>query len=66
MGTDHVNANRSKDWGTEEYWLARAEEAVVMAAQFHEGEARRQMLSIAEGYRRLAERAARAASKSQT
>ncbi len=66
MGTDHVSGNRPKDWGTEEYWLARAEEAVVMAAQFHEGEARRTMVSIAEGYRRLAERAARAARNSQT
>ncbi len=57
---------RSRDWGTEEYWLARAEEAIALADQFHEIEARRTMVGIAEGYRRLAERAARAGRQDET
>lgn len=43
------------------YWLKRAEEARIAAAQFQDGESKRIMLAIAEGYdrmRRAAERPA--------
>jgi hypothetical protein len=41
-----------------EYWLGRAEEARSLAEITRDPEARRIMFDIAEGYDRLAERAA--------
>lgn len=41
------------------HWRDRAEEARVQAEQMRDADARRQMLQIAEGYDRLAERAQR-------
>ena len=43
--------------GVPEYWLARAEEARLLVKTLTDPEARRLMLSIAEGYERLAEHA---------
>jgi hypothetical protein len=40
-----------------QHWRNRAEEARTLAAEMHDEVARAQMLAIAEGYDRLAERA---------
>jgi hypothetical protein len=42
-----------------EHWRGRAEEARAMADHMHDPEAKRTMLDIAEGYDKLATRAAR-------
>jgi len=44
-------------YGTPEHWLERAREAREMAAQIHDGEAKRAMIEIAEGYEKVAKRA---------
>jgi len=43
---------------TSAYWLARAEEARTRADAMHDGTARQTLVSIAEKYEHLAERAA--------
>ena len=48
-----------------EHWWSRAEETRTIAELMNDAEARRIMLDIAEGYDRLAERAAERASNSK-
>ena len=48
-----------------EHWWSRAEETRTIAELMHDAEARRIMFDIAEGYDRLAERAAERASISK-
>ncbi len=51
-------APRPPEWQTPEHWLNRAEEALTLAAQFTDPNVRANLISIAEGYRRMAEHAA--------
>ena len=44
-------------YGMPEHWLERAREAREMAAQMEDGEAKRAMIKIAEGYEKVAKRA---------
>ena len=46
--------NTPENWGTPEYWLERAEEAQVMAESFTDPDARRDLLKVAKGYRKMA------------
>jgi hypothetical protein len=44
-------------YGTAEHWLERAREAREMAAQMKDGDAKRAMIEVADGFEKVAKRA---------